>query len=162
MGAGKLRGLACGAVAVIGLAALASACGGSWSPSLPQAAQAAAPTVTPQAATPTVTPAAVPVLGAMTFGPFPATQDGLHALALCEDWAGLRGRYLSSVRTDTPYQLEQWFSSAAWDPAFTSDSPLKTDPAYSSINAAFALVTSVNGAGLGSARVLDRACASAD
>lgn len=153
MGEGKLRGLACGGIAVIGLAALASACGGTWSPALPQLSQFT---------TSAVTTPAVPVLGAMRFGAFPATPDGLNALTLCEDWAGLRGGYLSSVRRDTPYQLEQWFSSAAWRPAFGANSPLKVDPAYSSVNAAFALVTNVQAAGPGSARLLDEACAAAD
>jgi hypothetical protein len=153
MGAGKLRVL--GMVAV-GVAALAVGCGHASSPAALALGQ------TPGPATPTVTPSAVPVLGKLSFGTFPATSGGTNALTLCEDWAGLRGQYVARVLTDTPYQLEQWFSSAAWRPAFAANSPLRVDPGYSDISTAFGLATTGESAGIPSAKLLDKACAAAD
>jgi hypothetical protein len=66
------------------------------------------------------------------------------------------------VRSDTPFQLEQWFSSAAWLPSFVANSSIKDDPAYGSISTAFGLVSTAAAASMGSARDLDRACAAAD
>ena len=113
-------------------------------------------------ATPTVTPQAVPVLGSMSYGTFPASTDGTDALIVCEQWAMLRDQYVARLRADTPYQLEQWFSSPAWHPAFQANSPLKTDPDYSQINAAFGLVSTGAAASVPNAKLLDKACASAD
>jgi hypothetical protein len=161
MGAGKLRVLAGrgGGVVAVGVAALAAACSHAASTSSPAAGQTPAP-VTP--ATPTVSPSTVPVLGAMTYGTFPATKDGLSALTLCEQWAGLRGEYVSRVRSDTPYQLEQWFSSTVWRTAFSANSPLRVDPAYTGISTGFGLATTGEAASIHSARLLDQACAAAD
>ncbi len=156
MGAGKSRpgiGRAGGVIAALGAAALAAGC---------TAAVAAPPAPGPGDATPTVVPAAVAVLGPMKLGTFPATEDGLAALAVCEQWAGLRGDYLPAVRRDTPFQLEQWFSSASWRPAFAANSPLKTDPRYLYLSTAFGLVSDPAVAGAHSARQLDQACAAAD
>jgi len=155
MGAGRLRVLACRGVAALGVAALAGACGGA--PSSPLAVGQ-----TPGRATPTVMPTAVPSLGTMSYGTFPATPDGLRALTVCEQWAALRGEYVTLIRTDTPYQLEQWFSGPQWAAAFVANSPLKTDPDYSAINAAFGVVSTASSASIGSARLLDKACAAAD
>jgi hypothetical protein len=155
----RIKGIAAGLVAVAGLAALVSGCG---------TASAAAPAATGQAsaspapATPTVTPSTVPVLGKLAFGTFPSTWDGTRALALCEQWSGLRGQYVTLVGTRTPFQLEQWFSSTAWRPAFIANSPLRTDPAYSDINTAFGLVSTGEAASIANARFLDKACAAAD
>jgi len=145
MGAGKLRVLAACGIAAIGVAALVSACGHA-SASSPAPGQ----------------PSSAPVLGKLTFGSFPSTGDGARALTLCEQWAGLRGAYVARVRADTPYELEQWFSSTAWRPAFTANSPLRVDPAYGHISTAFGLATTGQAASIASARFLDRACAQAD
>jgi hypothetical protein len=159
MGAAKLRVLAGHGVVAVGgaaLAALAAACSNAASLPSPAAGQ------TPGPATPTVSPSTVPVLGAMTYGTFPATKDGVSALTLCEQWAGLRGQYVSRVRSDTPYQLEQWFSSPVWHAAFSANSPLRVDPAYTGISIGFGLATTGEAASIPSARLLDKACAAAD
>jgi hypothetical protein len=109
-----------------------------------------------------VTPSSVPELGRLTFGPFPSTPDGTRALTVCEQWAGLRGEYVSRVKADTPFQLEQWFSSAVWRPAFTANGPLRTDPAYGDISVGFGLATTGAAASIASARFLDQACATVD
>ena len=155
MGAGKLRVLAGHGVAAVVVAALA-ACGHG-----PASGPAAAGPA-PGPATPSVTPSTVPVLGKLTFGTFPSTWDGTRALALCEQWSGLRGEYVARVRADTPYQLEQWFSSPAWLAAFNANSPLRPDPAYSNLSAAFGLVSTGQAASIASARLLDKACAAVD
>jgi hypothetical protein len=156
MGAGWRRVLAGRGVLTVGLAALAAACGSVSAGSPPGAGQS------PGTATPTVTPSAVPVLGPMTYGAFPATAHGADALTLCEQWAGLRGQYVSRVQADTPYQLEQWFSSQVWLTARTANNPLRNDPAYSHIDVAFGLAIAGEAASIASARWLDRACAAAD
>lgn len=104
----------------------------------------------------------MPVLGKLTLGAFPLTGNGQQALTVCEQWAGLRAGYVSRVRQDTPYQLEQWFSSPAWRPAFVANGPLRTDPAYGDISTGFGLVSTGASASIGSARLLDQACAAAD
>jgi hypothetical protein len=158
MGAGKLRGLGVAAGAAA-LAALAGGCTGA-APSAPP------PTASGQTApplTPTMTPSAVPVLGQLTFGTFPGTWTGVKALQLCEDWAGLRGQYVTRVTAgDTPFQLEQWFSGPAWQPAFAVSAPLQVIPAYSHISVTFGLATTGDTASIAQARLLDGACAAAD
>ena len=104
----------------------------------------------------------MPVLGQLTLGLFPSTGNGAQALMLCEQWAGLRGAYVARVRADTPYELEQWFSSTAWRQAFTANRLLRADPAYSDISTAFGLATTGQAASIASARFLDRACTQAD
>jgi hypothetical protein len=165
MGAGKPRVLAGRGVfgrgvvgwglAAVGVAILAGACSGG-SPSPVNTTQPSVP------ATPTVTPSTVPVLGKLSFGTFPSTGDGTQALMLCEQWSGLRGEYVSHLRQDTPYELEQWFSSTDWRAAFVASSPLRNDPAYSNINAAFGLVSTAEAASIANAKWLDRGCAAAD
>jgi hypothetical protein len=98
----------------------------------------------------------------MSYGTFPETTDGLNALTVCEQWAVLRDQYVGRLRADSPYQLEQWFSGSAWLAAFEANSPLKLDPAYSQINAAFGLVSTGAAASVPNARQLDEACAGAD
>jgi hypothetical protein len=158
-GTARVRGIATGCIVVAGLAALVSGCGTASATSPAATGQASAPA---PPATPTVTPSTVPVLGKLAFGTFPSTWDGTQALALCEQWSGLRGQYVTLVRTQTPFQLEQWFSSTAWRPAFIANSPLRTDPAYSDINTAFGLVSTGEAASIANARFLDKACAAAD
>lgn len=102
------------------------------------------------------------MLGSMSYGTFPASKDGMDALIVCEQWAVLRDQYVERVRTDTPYQLEQWFSSPAWLPAFRANSPLKTDPDYSQISTAFGLASTGAAASVANAELLDQACATAD
>jgi hypothetical protein len=168
MGAGTLRLLArAGAAALstcalgtgaLGVALLVSGCATARSSS-----SSLAPGQSPSGrATPTVTPQAAPVLGSMSYGTFPPSKDGMDALIVCEQWAVLRDQYVERVRTDTPYQLEQWFSSPAWLPAFQANSPLKTDPDYSQINTAFGLVSTGAAASVANAELLDKACANAD
>jgi hypothetical protein len=156
MGAGKPRVLACAWAAALGLALLASGCSSVSSSSLLAVMQ------DPGTATPTVMPESVPVLGQMHYGKFPATTDGIAALTVCEQWAVLRDQYVGRVRADTPYQLEQWFSSRAWLPAFQANRPLKIDPDYSQINTAFGLASTGAAASVSNAELLDKACASAD
>lgn len=139
------------------LAALAGGCGHAASSS------SLAPGQTPPPLTPTVTPSAVPVLGKLTLGTFPATAGGISALRLCEDWAGLRGQYAARVEAgDSPFQLEQWFSSAAWRLAFNANSPLQVNPSYSEISVAFGVATIGQTASIAAAKRLDAACAAAD
>jgi hypothetical protein len=156
MGAGKPRVLACAGSAALWVALLASGCGTASSSSVPPG-QAPDP-----AATPTVSPRAIPVLGSMSYGTFPASTDGIAALSLCEQWAVLRDEYVATLRADTPYQLEQWFSGPAWLPAFQANHPLKIDPDYSQINTAFTLVSTGAVASVANAELLDVACAGAD
>jgi hypothetical protein len=156
MGAGKLRLLAGYSAVAAGLAVLASACASpAPAPADPAAAVVAR-------AVPAVPATTVPVLGRMTFGKFPGTWDGLKALAVCEQWAGLRGQYVASLQTDTRFQLEQWFSSTAWRAAFVANTPIRNDPAYSAISTAFGLVSNGDAASIDTARMLDAACAAAD
>jgi hypothetical protein len=136
-------------IVALGVAALVTACGSASSGT--------------GDAVPTVTPTSVPVLGKMSFATFPNTWDGTRALTVCEQWAGLRGQYVANVKTDTPYQLEQWFSSSpAWTAAFGANSELKTDPNYINISNAFGLVTAGDVASLSYAKLLDQACAAGD
>lgn len=158
MGAGKPRVLAFAATAALGVALLASGCArmspssSSFVPGQPLSGRA----------TPTVTAQAVPVLGPMNYGTFPASTDGIDALTVCEQWAVLRDQYVGRVRADTPYQLEQWFSGPVWLPAFQANKPLKTDPDFSQINTAFTLASTGAAASVSNAELLDKACASAD
>ena len=154
MGAGKLRVMLGRGAAAAGVAVLAGACGHAASSS-----PGAAPT---PPATPTVTPSTVPVLGKLAFGRFPATWDGTRALELCEQWSGLRGEYVARLRSDSPFQLEQWFSGDAWQAALSDGGSLRGDPAYGDVSVAFGEVSTGAAASIASARFLDQACAAAD
>jgi hypothetical protein len=173
MGAGKPRVAACAGPGAPGLALLpllaltallALLASGCASTSPLAAALALGPTPSPATATATatVTPQTVPELGSMSYGTFPASKHGMDALVVCEQWAALRGEYVGRLRADTPYELEQWFSGRAWRTAFQADRPLKTDPNFSKINAAFGLVSTGAAASAANAKLLDEACASAD
>jgi hypothetical protein len=165
MGAGKPRvdvraGSAAPGLALVALVALlASGCADMRSSS---SSLAPGQTPYPAAAMATVSPQPAPALGPMSYGMFPASPDGLDALTVCEQWAGLRYEYVARLRADTPYQLEQWFSGPAWRLAFQANRPLKTDPNFSEINAAFGLASTGAAASLANARLLDAACARAD
>ncbi|MGH3279627.1 MAG: hypothetical protein ACRDNW_10880 [Trebonia sp.] len=157
MAAGRCRALVRAAAGVAVLAAFTGGCSRAASLASPVPGQ------TPPPLTPTMTPAAVPVLGTLTFGVFPETWGGANALKLCEGWAGMRGQYAARVIAgDTPFQMEQWFSSAAWQPAFSANGPLKVNPAYGDISVAFGMATIGQTAGIAEARRLDAACAAAD
>jgi hypothetical protein len=177
MGAGKPRVLACAGAAAhrlgalglgavrpgaLGVGALGVALLVNGCVTMRSSPSSLAPGQTLGRATPTVTPQPVPVLGSMSYGTFPASTDGIEALTLCEQWAVLRDEYVARLRADTPYQLEQWFSSPVWHPAFLANNPLKTDPTYSQINTAFTLVSTGAAASVPNAELLDKACASAD
>jgi len=160
MGAGKLRVVAGRSVVAVAVAVLAAACTHAASPA---SSASLAAGQTPGPATPSVTPSTVPVLGTMTYGPFPATKDGMSALTLCEQWSELRGQYVSRVQAQhTPYQLEQWFSGPVWQTALGASNPLRVDPSYSEISVAFVVATTGDAASIPNAKMLDRACAAAD
>ena len=148
--------------ALVVLAALAALLASGCASRLSSSSLAPGPTPGSATATATVTPQTVPVLGSMSYGTFPASTDGMDALAVCEQWAGLRDDYVGPLRAETPYQLEEWFSGPAWRPAFMANKPLKTDPAFSQINAAFGLASTGAAASVSNAKLLDAACASAD
>ena len=158
MAAGKLRVLGVAAVWAAALTALTAAAAGCAS-----AGSSPAPGQTPPPLAPTMTPSAVPVLGKLTLGPFPSTLDGGKALLVCEDWAGLRGQYAARVEAGaTPFEMEQWFSSAVWQTAFKANSPLQDDPGFGTISAAFGMATIGQSASVAAAKRLDAACAAAD
>jgi hypothetical protein len=153
MRAGKLRELAgCGVLAA-GVITLASGCSASSS---------LAPGAAPPPATPTMTPTPVPVLGKLTFGVFPSTTDGLKALDLCEQWAQLRSQYVGMVKTNSPHQLDVWFSGPLWNDAYGDETHLKLDPNFSNISMAFGLATVGDQATVANAGLLDQACESAN
>jgi hypothetical protein len=148
---------ATGVIGVLAAGAVAAGCATAV------AATPASPPGRPGTAAPAVAPSAVPVLGRLTLGTFPATTDGTAARTLCEQWAGLRGQYIPQLRHDTPFQLERWFSvTPQWLTAFAANTPLKTDPAYLYISTAFGLVSTAAAASVPSARLLDAACTAAD
>jgi hypothetical protein len=157
MAAGKRRvpgGAAVRAMALAALAMTAAGCGSAASS--PVTGQAPPPLA------PAMTPTAVPGLGRLALGTFPATDGGRHALQLCEDWAGLRGQYAARVEAGaTPFQMEQWFSSAAWQAPFKANSPLQDNPGYGAISTAFGMATIGQSASVAAARRLDAACAAA-
>ncbi|HXT90693.1 MAG TPA: hypothetical protein VN714_15680 [Trebonia sp.] len=138
------------------VAALAGGCSSAASSS------SLAPGQTPGPTAATMTPTAVPVLGALKLGTFPATWGGTNALHLCEDWAALRADYVVHLGSDTKYQLEQWFSSDAWQPAFNANGSLAVNPAYGGISLAFGEATTSATASIPAARQFDRACEAAD
>jgi hypothetical protein len=150
MRARKLRVLAVNGVVAACVAVLASACTGSSS---------TLDNGQPAPATPTVTPTPVPVLGDMKLATFPQSWDGLRALQVCEQWALLRGEYVTRVRKDNTLQLQLWFSSDDWLTAFNANSGLKVDPTYMHISTDLGIVTAPGGASISSARMLDASCA---
>ncbi|HEY3878044.1 MAG TPA: hypothetical protein VGM12_05545 [Trebonia sp.] len=181
MGAAQLRVLlhrggsaVAAAAGAAALTALAAGCGSAeaagpaaaavGAPAVGAAGAVVSPTATPAGqATPTVIPTPAPVLGPLKLGTFPATEDGIYALKVCEQWAGLRGDYVARLRQDSPFQLEVWFSSSPqWIAAFNANSPIKADPHYLYISTAFGLVSDAAAASVSNAELLDQACAAAD
>jgi hypothetical protein len=150
MRAGKLRVLAVNGVVAVGVAVLASACSGSSS---------TLANGEPAPATPTVTPTSVPVLGGMKLATFPQTWDGMRALQVCEQWALLRGEYVTRVQKDNTLQLQLWFSSNDWLTAFNANSALKTDPTYMHISTDLGIVTAPGGSSISAGKMLDASCA---
>lgn len=144
------------AAATTVLAALAGGCSSTASSFSLASGQTPAPAI------PTMTPTPVPALGTLKFGTFPGTWSGTKALELCEDWAELRAAYVAHLMSDTKYQLERWFSSAVWQPAFSANGSLSSSPAYGEINLAFGQATTSATASIAAARQLDRACEAAD
>lgn len=132
-----------------------SACGSSASSSATiSAAAASAPPLSPP-------PTAV-TLAPLTLASFPATTDGELAKGICQQWQGLRQQYEDRTVTDSPYALNQWFSSAAWQPEDSDASALNGDPAYSKIETAFGVGTVGDDASAGAVREMDAACAAGD
>ena len=150
MRAGKLRVLAVNGVIAATVTVLASACSASSS---------TLSNGVPAPATPTVTPTPVPVLGDMKLATFPQSWDGMRALQICEQWAGLRGEYVTRVRKENTLQLQLWFSGNDWGPAFNANSALKVDPAYMHISTDLGIVTAPGGSGIAAAKMLDASCA---
>jgi hypothetical protein len=150
MRARKPRVLAVNGVVAAVVAVLASACSGSSS---------TLSNGQPAPATPTVTPTAVPVLGGMKLATFPQSWDGMRALQVCEQWAMLRGEYVTRVRKESTLQLQLWFSSDDWLTAFNANSGIKTDPAYMHISTDLGIVTAPGGASISAGKMLDASCA---
>jgi hypothetical protein len=150
MRATKLRVLAVNGVVAAAVAVLASACSGSSS---------TLANGQPAPATPSVTPTAVPVLGDMKLATFPQSWDGWRALQVCEQWALLRGEYVTRVQQDNTHQLQLWFSSNDWITAFNANSGLKVDPTYMHISTDLGIVTAPGGASISAAKMLDGSCA---
>ena len=76
----------------------------------------------------------------------------MRALQVCEQWAMLRGEYVTRVRTDSTLQLQLWFSGDDWLTAFNANSGLKTDSTYSHISTDLGIVTAPRGAGISDAQ----------
>jgi hypothetical protein len=150
MRARKLRVLAVNGVVAVSVAVLASACSGTSS---------TLANGEPAPATPTVTPTSVPVLGDMKLATFPDSWDGARALQVCEQWALLRGEYVTRVQKESTHQLQLWFSSNDWLTAFNANSALKVDPAYMHISTDLGIVTAPGGASISAAKMLDASCA---
>lgn len=153
MRAGKLRVRAAHGVVAATVAVLGCACSGSSS---------TLSNGEPAPATPSVTPTAVPVLGGMKLATFPQSWDGMRALQVCEQWALLRGEYVTRVRKENTLQLQLWFSSDDWLTAFNANSALKVDPSYMHISTDLGIVTAPGGASIAAARMLDASCAAGD
>jgi hypothetical protein len=155
----KLRPLASAGLAAASCILLVSACGtSSPAPAATSIATPAALPSSPAAASPAteVTP------GPLTLAHFPSTTDGKLARDECEQWVQLRAEYYSRVQNDTPYQLNQWFSSSDWAKEINDSYPLGADPDYSNIETAFAGGLVGDMASVASARQIDRACAAGD
>lgn len=139
--------LAAGALSV-------TACGSSSPPPA-----AAAPAATAAA----TAPASAPVtLGPLKLASFPPTAAGTEARSVCRAWQGLRREYASRLSSDSPYKLNQWFSSAAWHKSWEDAAALGNDPAYAQLEVAYGTATVGDMAGAGTAREMDKACAKGD
>jgi hypothetical protein len=105
--------------------------------------------------TPPGTPA---TLATLVLGQFPETPDGQLAKAICEQWSGLRQQYVDNAAADSPYQMNQWFSSSAWLKVQNDANTLNGDPAYSNLQTALGVGLVGDEAGTASAAAIDKAC----
>jgi hypothetical protein len=138
--------------AAFGIAACAS------SSSAPPAA-AASPAATAAAMPP---PPPAPAVGPLTIAHFASTSGGDAARGICEQWVILRHEYANRLATDSPYQLNQWFSSADWHKARSDGNALGDDPAYSHLEVALGEAMVGDMADAGTIRLMDDACARGD
>jgi hypothetical protein len=77
-------------------------------------------------------------------------------------WSRLRVEYYARLQQDTPYQLNQWFSSPDWFAVNSDSAELGDDLAYSHIETAFGSGMVGDIASIASAREIDRACSNGD
>jgi hypothetical protein len=63
------------------------------------------------------------------------------------------------VQVDTPYQLNQWFSSSDWATEYNDANELGDDPAYVNIESSMGAGLVGDMANVAAARQIDRACA---
>lgn len=139
-------------VAVTAAVAVLAGCGSSASSS----SAAAAPSSGPAA------PGTAPNLAPLTLGHFPGTADGKLAKGICEQWQGLRQEYVYRLTIDSPYQMNQWFSSSAWAKEYALANELDGAPAYSNLQGALGVATVGDDAGDAVAAEVDKACEKAD
>lgn len=142
---------AAGALAA-GVALSLTACGSSPASSSAANSPAAA----------AATPPAAAALGPLTLADFPSTAGGKDARGICETWLTLRQQYEDRMTTDSPYQLNQWFSSAAWQKTQADGMALGNDPAYQHLETALGEATVGDMADAGTVRLMDAACAKGD
>jgi hypothetical protein len=140
-------------IALTASALAVAACSSAASPS-------AGGSATPPAAASSAPAAAAPdaTLGPLTLGTFPATTDGKLAKNICTAWAGLRHQYATNVQNDTPYQLNQWFSSSAWSAEMSDAQKLGATDIYASLAGALGVATVGDTASINVAREVDKAC----
>ena len=73
--------------------------------------------------------------------------------------ARLRAQYYIRVQDDTPYQLNQWFSSPDWSVINSDGAELGDDPAYSHLSTALGSGMVGDVASVSTGREIDQACA---
>ena len=146
------------AAAALAAAALsATACGAS-APAVSAASAAVSSPVAPPLSPP---PTAV-TLAPLKLADFPSSAVGNDARGVCEAWLTLRQQYENRMVTDSPYQLNQWFSSSAWHKSWTDANALGNDPAYSHLEVAYGIATVGDMVDSGTVKQMDGACAKGD
>lgn len=115
----------------------------------------------------TPAPALPPPPTAVTLGPlslagFPSTTAGTEARGICEAWLGLRQQYENRTVDDSPFQLNQWFSSPAWAKVQSDGNALGNDPAYSHLETALGETLAGDVAGAETIKLMDSACSKGD
>lgn len=150
---GRLRVLALASCTL-----LLSACASSAPAPAPAATSIATPAAPPSSSAVATSPATPAPAGPLVLAHFPSTTDGKLARDICEQWARLRAEYYSRVQQDTPYQLNQWFSSSDWARENNDGLQLGDDPDYSNIETAFGAGLVGDMASIASGRQIDRAC----
>jgi hypothetical protein len=152
------------AVGALTLAVAACKTTAAASPAPAAATQAAAHSAaSPSSATAALPPPPTAVtLGALTLADFPSTAAGNEARGICEAWLRLRQQYEDRMVTDSPYQLNQWFSSAAWQKAQSDGAALGNAPAYSRLETALGEALAGDVAGAETVKLMDSACAKGD